>query len=115
MMTPSDRATQRERASYAAAWIAAREAGAVLAEADWLRVSDTALPAKIRALSPPADAAAALAEMIEAARREEREANLLTVRGAYDLEGACHETVGAIERALIRSGEIRARAAGGAA
>ena len=102
--------TQRERASYAAAWIAAREAGAVLAEADWLRVSDTALPAKIRALSPPADAAAALAALVEAARREAFE------EAARMIEPASIGNTDLAGMALLNAAvSLRARAAGGAA
>lgn len=73
------------RAATAAAWLAAREAcfreaharadfyvtqGAASKVAAAMRVHDA-----IRALPPPADAAAALAEVVRKAKEEEREAN----------------------------------------
>lgn len=82
-LTPFE-VTARERAAAAASWMAAREACASVAAMAHLVPPDGGSPTKdecavaeaaaqrIRALQPPADASAALAEMLEQARRKER-------------------------------------------
>ncbi len=87
-LTPQE-VQHRTRAAYAAGWMAAREAGAAHIEAN-ARPIDSAsslisqgrnagaheAAMLLRALPPPADAAAALAEVVKRAKEEEREAIL---------------------------------------
>lgn len=128
----SDDQTQRERAAYAAGWLAAREAcclwDAVLPFDVSLNDIDAVrrYVALLRALPPPADAAAALDDVVRVARREAfEEAARVADRVAAQAHTALqeHGIIDAIRRDYLnqRNGArdaaaaIRARAAGGAA
>lgn len=68
-LTPAE-AQHRERAAAAAAWLAARDDAADIADG----IGEHGSALEIRALPPPANAAAALAEVVRKAKAEEREA-----------------------------------------
>lgn len=136
-LTPSE-AQQRERAAAAAVWMAAREAGAEAARCVLIPEDASASEAhgrisaaleacmRIRALPPPEDATAALAEVVAKARREGmEEAAVEADRVAERAHTALQEPglIDAIRRDFLhqRNGArdaaaaIRARSEGGGA
>ncbi len=113
IITPSE-AQHRERAAAAAAWMAAREAGAELFDDDRVMVFGTHVATALRALPPPEDAAAALAEVVKRAKEEEREACAAACAAvdttAFNTDEECLAADEAVGECLAA---IRARAEGG--
>lgn len=123
---PDTQAQHRERAAAAAAWLAAMEVAVCIVnetefpanggEAEHDACADFAgdVEAALRSTHPPADAAAALAEVVRKAKEEEREACALLVRASANAAMLSGKPVNPSDIHALAAA-IRARAEGGAA
>lgn len=112
---PDTQAQQRERAAAAAAWLAARNTctdwSALLPDNASQHECDAVrrYVAVLRALPPPADAMAALAEVVRKAKEEEREACAViadeTDTGWFDARTFTAQKIAAAIRARGEGGE----------
>ena len=116
-------ADQRTQAAAAAAWLAAREAcveavnPVLVGHMDVVGVALINAVVRLRGLPPPADAAAALAEVVRRAKEEEREALIAWIKkkqesrpdmsGAYDAFDAAGDAYEHAQDEIIAA--IRAR------